>query len=144
MTAADSLAYRIRIKKTDCEAIAARAKDNLPNEVCGLIAGRIEEGVKIVERVYFLTNSDASPEHFSMDPREQLSAVKDMRANGIALLGNFHTHPETPARPSEEDVRLAYDPSISYLILSLAREKPLLKAFHIENGIASPEEVDLE
>ncbi|MDR3354760.1 MAG: M67 family metallopeptidase [Synergistaceae bacterium] len=132
------------MKNSDREAIAAYAKNGLPNEVCGLVAGRAEEGVKIIEKVYFMTNVDASREHFSIDPREQLSAVKDMRANGLALLGNFHSHPETPARPSEEDIRLAYDPSISYLILSLAGEEPMLKAFHIENGIASSEEVDLE
>jgi proteasome lid subunit RPN8/RPN11 len=144
MTTAGSSAYRVRIKNSDRDAIAAHAKDGLPNEVCGLLAGRFEEGVKIIEKVYFMTNVDASREHFSMDPREQLSAVKDMRANGLVLLGNFHSHPETPARPSDEDIRLAYDPSISYLILSLAGEKPMLKAFHIENGSASPEEVELE
>jgi proteasome lid subunit RPN8/RPN11 len=144
MTTAGGSAYRIRIKNSDCDAIAAHAKNGLPNEVCGLVAGHLEEGVKIIEKVYFMTNVDASREHFSMDPREQLSAVKDMRTNGLVLLGNFHSHPETPARPSEEDIRLAYDPSISYLILSLTGEKPLLKAFHIENGIATPEEVEPE
>ena len=44
-----------------------------------------------------------------MDPKEQLKAIKDMRANGLTPLGNWHSHPETPARPSQEDIRLAYD-----------------------------------
>lgn len=141
--AAGSPGYTVRIKKSDREAMAAYAKNGLPNEVCGLIAGHVEaeEGAKVIEKVYFTANADGSREHFSIDPREQLSAVKDMRANGLVPLGNFHSHPETPARPSAEDIRLAYDPSASYLILSLMEEKPVLKAFHIENGVVSPEEV---
>jgi proteasome lid subunit RPN8/RPN11 len=144
MMTADSAAYKVRIKQSDREAIAAYGKNGLPNEVCGLIAGRIEEEerVKIVEKVYFTANVDASREHFSIDPREQLLAVKDMRANGLVPLGIFHSHPETPARPSAEDILLAYDPSASYLILSLTEDPPVLKAFHIQNGIALPEEME--
>lgn len=107
--------------------------DGLPNESCGLIAGKIEGEEKIIEKVYLLTNIDASREHFSMDPKEQLAAVKDARANQLTMLGNFHSHPESPSRPSEEDKRLAYDPTAEYLILSLQEENnPVLKAFGID------------
>jgi proteasome lid subunit RPN8/RPN11 len=133
----------LRIKASDYKAITAHSKKNLPHEACGLIAGRVEGEVKTVEKVYFMTNIDASGEHFSIDPREHLSAVKDMRANSLLPLGNFHSHPETPARPSEEDIRLAYDSSASYLILSLAEDEPVLKAFHIEDRITSPEEIEI-
>ncbi|MEN6461970.1 MAG: M67 family metallopeptidase [Syntrophomonas sp.] len=116
--------------------------NELPNEACGLLAGRIEHGQKSVEKVYFLTNVDHSPEHFSMDPKEQLSAVKDMRANGWVLLGNFHSHPATPARPSQEDIRLAFDPAKSYLIMSLMdKDKVVLKGFNIVNQHVSAEEL---
>jgi proteasome lid subunit RPN8/RPN11 len=87
-----------------------------------------------VEKIYLLGNQDQSREHFSISPREQLAAVKDMRSNGLVPLGNFHSHPETPARPSEEDISLAYDPAASYLILSLAGGAPVLKNFHIEQA----------
>jgi proteasome lid subunit RPN8/RPN11 len=116
----------------------------LPKESCGLIAGRVEGDVKTIEKIYPLTNIDSSSEHFSIDPREQLSAVKDMRKNGFVPLGNFHSHPETPARPSEEDVHLAHDPSASYIIVSLAGASPVMKSFHIEAGIASEEEIMTE
>jgi proteasome lid subunit RPN8/RPN11 len=43
-----------------------------------------------------------------------------MRKKGFVLLGNFHSHPSTPSRPSEEDMRLAFDPKLSYIIISLA------------------------
>ena len=49
------------------------------------------------------------------------------------MIGNFHSHPESPSRPSEEDKRLAFDPNIEYLILSLMdAENPVLKAFGVD------------
>ena len=119
--------------KSDYEKILAHCKEGLPNESCGLLGGTKEGDVKTIEKVYLLTNIDASNEHFSMDPKEQFAAVKDMRANGYQLLGNFHSHPESPSRPSEEDKRLAFDTKINYLILSLMdMENPVLNAFVID------------
>ena len=105
-----------------------------PDEACGLIAGtELDDGTRKIEKVYLLTNIDHTNEHFSIDPKEQLAAVKDMRANGLVPLGNWHSHPETPSRPSEEDKRLANDSRASYLILSLEKEDhPVLNAFHVE------------
>lgn len=123
----------LTLKKEHFETILQHCKDGLPNESCGLLAGTIDGDKKVIEKVYLLTNIDASREHFSMDPREQLAAVKDARANGLTLIGNFHSHPESPSRPSEEDKRLAYDPNSEYLILSLQDEaNPVLKAFGID------------
>lgn len=121
------------IKKADYEKIVTHGKNGLPNEACGLLGGRVEGTDKYIEKVYLLTNVDQSNEHFSMDPKEQLQAVKDIRTNGYVLIGNFHSHPESPSRPSEEDKRLAYDTKISYLILSLEQiEKPVLNSFLID------------
>lgn len=121
------------LKKEDYEKILAHCKEGLPNEACGLIGGTIEGDKRSIQKVYLLTNIDQSNEHFSMDPKEQLAAVKDMRANGLKLLGNFHSHPESPSRPSEEDKRLAYDSKVNYLILSLMDlENPVFNAFRID------------
>ena len=128
------------LKKEDYEKILAHCKEGLPNEACGLIGGTIEGDKRSIQKVYLLTNIDQSNEHFSMDPKEQLAAVKDARAAGLAMLGNFHSHPESPSRPSEEDKRLAYDSKASYMILSLMdRENPVLNSFKI-NGTASEKE----
>lgn len=90
----------IYLKKSDYEKILEHAKSELPNEACGLIAGEINGEDKIIKKVYLLTNIDRSNEHFSLDPKEQLSAIKDMRANNLVPLGNWHSHPESPSRPS--------------------------------------------
>lgn len=118
----------IILSKEQLDSLVEHAKKVLPNEDCGLLGGTVSGDVKTVKKIYFLTNTDASPEHFSMEPAEQFAAVKDMRSNGLQLLGNFHSHPSTPARPSEEDKRLVFDTKLSYLILSLEAE-PSLKSF---------------
>ena len=123
----------LQMKKTDYEKILSHCIQGLPNEACGLLGGIREESLAKVGKVYLLQNVDASNEHFSMDPKEQLAAVKDMREQGYTLLGNFHSHPESPSRPSEEDKRLAYDSTVYYLILSLEdRDNPVLNAFRID------------
>ena len=135
----------IQLKKSDFEKMLAHAQKELPDEACGLIAGEISGTDKIVKKVYLLTNIEHSNEHFSLDPKEQLAAVKDMRANGLVPLGNWHSHPESPSRPSEEDKRLAYDSKASYMILSLMdRENPVLNSFHIEETDAEKELLQIE
>ncbi|MBR6045652.1 MAG: M67 family metallopeptidase [Ruminococcus sp.] len=131
----------IKLRKSDYDKIVAHAKKEAPVEACGLIAGELEGGDKIVKKVYILTNIDHAEEHFTLDPKEQLSAVKDMRAEGLVPLGNWHSHPVSPSRPSEEDKRLAYDSSASYMILSLMDEEPVLNSFHIEGDKAEKEQL---
>ncbi|MDF1493418.1 M67 family metallopeptidase [Caproiciproducens sp. CPB-2] len=132
----------IILKKQQIGEMIRHSIAGLPNESCGLIAGTVENDCKTIERVYLLRNIDESPEHFSMDVREQFAAVADMRKNGWKLIGNFHSHPQTPSRPSQEDIRLAFDPSLSYLILSLAnRREPVLNSFLIRNQSVEKEEI---
>lgn len=135
----------IKLTKSDFEKILAHAVKELPDEACGLIAGTVESGDKEIKKVYLLTNIDHSNEHFSLDPKEQLEAIKDMRKNGFVPLGNWHSHPESPSRPSEEDKRLAFDIKASYMILSLMdRENPVLNSFKITGDTAEKEELVIE
>ena len=135
----------IKLSKSDYEKILKHAESELPNEACGLIGGVTEGGDKLIKKVYLLTNTDHSNEHFSMDPKEQLASIKDMRANGFVPLGNWHSHPESPSRPSDEDKRLAYDSKASYMILSLMnREEPVLNSIHISGTDSEKEQLVIE
>ncbi len=80
----------IKLSKSDYEKILHHAESELPNEACGLIGGVKEGSDKIIKKVYLLTNIDHSNEHFSLDPKEQLAAIKDMRAEGLIPPGT-HT-----------------------------------------------------
>ncbi|MGN1030783.1 MAG: M67 family metallopeptidase, partial [Butyricicoccaceae bacterium] len=118
------------------------AKRCVPEEACGLLAGVQDGDKKIVHKLYITENVDHTNEHFTIDPREHLNVLKDARQFGWRILGNIHSHPETPSRPSEEDKRLAADPAASYLILSLSDPAgPVLKSFRIEKEISEQEEL---
>jgi len=118
--------------------IVTHARVDAPIEACGLLAGA--DGV--VKRAYRLTNCDASPEHFSLDPREQFAAAKEMRAAGLELLAVYHSHPASPARMSDEDLRLALAPGMRYVIVSLVNaEQPEIKSFTIGDGIPLEEPI---
>ena len=128
----------IIVPQSIVDEIVEQARNELPDEACGVLIGSGNE----VKKRFPMTNVDHSPEHFSFDPREQFQALRDARNEDLQIIANYHSHPETPARPSQEDIRLAYDPSIVYLILSLQnREKPVLKAFEIKEGKATQVEV---
>lgn len=123
--------------RMDCkmyDEVVRYAREHLPEESCGLIAGETDGENVIIKKVYFLENIDHAEDHFSMDPREQLKTVKDMRENGYKALGNWHSHPSSPSRPSVEDINLAYDKGASYMILSFLTEAPVINSFHIEDG----------
>lgn len=124
---------KIQLTREHYQQMVLQARREFPLECCGLLAGtKTKQGVS-VEKLYPLTNIDQSSEHFSLDPKEQFAALKQMRAEGMELVGNYHSHPASPSRPSEEDKRLAYDSNTLYAILSLKDEEPVLNFFKITN-----------
>jgi proteasome lid subunit RPN8/RPN11 len=130
----------IQVPRAIHDDMISHAKDGFPLEVCGILGGSGET----VTTIYRMTNTDASNEHFMMDPKEQFAVVKDLRARGIAMLAIYHSHPETPARPSEEDIRLALTPDVSYLIISLAdAAAPIVKSYKIRSGNVQAETLEL-
>lgn len=129
----------LQIPKKVYNQIIAHAKRDLPIEACGYLAGKDGKISYAVE----MDNIDKSPEHFSFDPQEQFDAFKKAQKDGLRLIGTYHSHPSTPARPSKEDIKLAYDPIISYIIISLQEETPDMKSFKIKNGEVSNEEIEV-
>lgn len=120
------------------EEMIDHARNGFPLEVCGILGG---DGGR-VSVCYPMTNTDASNEHFMMEPKEQFAVVKDLRARGISMQAIYHSHPETPARPSEEDIRLALTPMVSYVIVSLADPAaPDVKSYKITDGVSQIEEL---
>jgi [CysO sulfur-carrier protein]-S-L-cysteine hydrolase len=117
------------------QAIIDHAQAGFPLEVCGILGGN----AAAVTSHFPMTNTDASNEHFMMDPKEQFAVVKALRAAGEEMLVIYHSHPESPARPSQEDIRLALTPNVFHLIVSLQeRETPVARAFKITEGVVEP------
>ena len=120
----------MKIPKKLYNQIILHAKNDLPNEACGYLAGQDD----IVVKAYPVKNVDHSHAHFSFDPEEQFAAIKDMRKKNLVPVAVYHSHPETPARPSKEDIRLAYDPDINHVIISLSGDFPDIKSFRIKKN----------
>ena len=129
------------------DSILSQAQRDAPIESCGYALGIRQDDDIIITENRPLTNVDHSAEHFSFDPKEQFAAVKYARTNGLSVIGNWHSHPASPSRPSEEDKRLAYDPNAFYFIISLAPEVsghpyvpeglPVLNAFKVAGGVVT-------
>jgi len=128
----------LQIPQEIIDGIIRQAQNELPNEACGLLTGIGD----VVFQQYPLTNIDHSPEHFSFDPQEQFTVLKEARRSGQKIIANYHSHPSSPARPSDEDIRLANDPNIVYIIVSLAASEPVIRAFtRLPDGGMSPCEI---
>jgi len=120
--------------------MTVQARDELPNEACGLLAG---SGGMVVKH-YPIRNADQSPVHYRMEPKEQLQAMIDIDDRGWELAAIYHSHTHTRAYPSGTDIRLAAYPDTLYLILSLAGSEPDLRAFRIVDEKVTEVELQIE
>ena len=119
---------KLEIPTTIFQQMVTQAKALAPIEDCGILAGRDGK----VEKFYNMTNTDNSSTHYMMDPTDQFAAVKDIRSAGLEMLAIYHSHPETPARPSAVDIRLALTPNVIYVIVSLQNNNgSVVKGFNI-------------
>jgi len=108
-----------------------QAEAEAPIEACGILAGSDSK----VEKLYKMTNADKSNNHFLMEPTEQFKVIKDIRSAGLKVLAIYHSHPATPARLSQEDIRLSLTPDVTYVIVSLRESScPAVKGFLIDDG----------
>ena len=121
------------------DELIEQARKDAPKETCGYLLGKDGD----VTENYWMENIDHSSEHFSFAPKDQFAALRYARQHGLKILANWHSHPASPSRPSQEDLRLANDPTIRYAILSLLDGEPKLNSFKILNGEVVDKEVHL-
>lgn len=118
----------LKLSRAQVEAMSEHGQEEYPNECCGLLAGRAGR----VEYVFRGTNLDRSPYTYNLDPKELLQFNKSIDAQGLELLGIYHSHTQSPAYPSRTDVAKAFYPDAAYVIVSLQnREAPEVRAFRI-------------
>ena len=118
------------LRQDHFDAIVSHAVESSPDECCGLIGGTTDSKAKTI---YRLRNVTPNPQlAYEAAPEDLFAAQRHMREQGETLLAIYHSHPRSAdPSPSETDVRLAYYPSATYLIVGLAGEKPVIKAFKI-------------
>jgi len=135
---------RLILKSEDYQKILKYSLQHKPVEACGIIAGIIDEdaGKYFSTKVYLMENTKNSPEHYLMEPEEQFDVFKDMRKNELDFISVFHSHPHSPARPSQEDIEMANYNEAIYLIISLQQEQEDFRAYFIQNE--QPQEIEVE
>ena len=131
---------RLVIPQPIIAAIEIQAQNEAPNEACGILGGIGET----VLTQYPMTNADKSPDHFTLVPAEQFSVIRKLRAAGQTMLAVYHSHPASPARPSEEDIRLAFASDVVYVILSLEDPDAAdIRGFYIENNLVTSVPIEI-
>jgi len=131
------------------ERIIAQGRAGKPLEICGFLAGSKNGDATRVQEVFPIDSDDASEVTYTMNPVQQLRAMKEVSARGLEIVGIYHTHPATVPYPSVTDVKQAHwgdtddllYPGYSYLIVSLRDvENPEPRSFKIE-GWRIPEDI---
>jgi proteasome lid subunit RPN8/RPN11 len=128
--------FRLQIPRKQWSRILSHAIAELPNECCGLLAGRfVEKSAEPdtrrarVEQCYPLVNAAASPKEYLSDPRSMFDAVRDMRRLGFDVLAVYHSHPTSDPVPSRTDLQRNYSPEVVNLIISLKAAEPQIRGW---------------
>jgi proteasome lid subunit RPN8/RPN11 len=121
----------VKISRQLIDEMVAHAREDLPNECCGMVGGRDGEATEVVR----VANAAASPLRYEMDPQGQYDALKAIEVDGRELLAIYHSHTKSAAYPSQTDVNQAVAwPDQVYLIVSLADpEAPEVKAYLLKD-----------
>ena len=107
----------MRIPQSLIDEMVAHAREDLPNECCGMVGGADGEATEVIR----VENSAASPLRYEMDPKGQYDAYTAIEGNGRELLAIYHSHTKSPAYPSQTDLNHAVAwPDQIYVIVSLA------------------------
>jgi proteasome lid subunit RPN8/RPN11 len=121
----------MRIAQSLIDEMVAHAREDLPNECCGMVGGVDGEATVVIPVV----NSAASPLRFEMDPQGQYDALKAIEDDRKEMLAIYHSHTKSAAYPSQTDVNQAVNwPEAIYLIVSLQdAQSPDVKGYWLKD-----------
>lgn len=128
----------MRISLANLDRLIEHAGQEAPNECCGYL--RAKDGA--VEEVFRAVNERNSPYGYELDPKS-LFAVNDLDDEGFEV-GIYHSHPRSPAEPSQTDINLANYPGWTYWIVSLGGDQPDVRAWRIVDGRVDEEPVEID
>lgn len=132
----------MRISQTLIDEMVAHAREDLPNECCGMVGGRDGEATDVIR----VANAAASPLRYEMDPTAQYEAWKAIEDEGKELLAIYHSHTKSAAYPSQTDVNQAVAwPDQVYVIVSLADEDtPDVKGYFLKDLRIADAEISID
>ncbi len=110
------------------DVIVAHAREAAPAECCGVLIGRDGNVVDAVRT----RNAADRPTRFLIDPADHFAAIRVARARQLEVVGYYHSHPHSPARPSDTDIAEATYPDHLSMIVSLASDPPDLRLYRFD------------
>lgn len=142
----------LRLAAGAADQIRREGSAGYPNEICGLLTGRVDGPVRVALQAWPMTNAWDEPDaragivrqddppiegepgaeawgahgrerRFVIEPTEMMQAMTRARKEGVEIVGVYHSHPDHPAAPSVFDRDAAW-PDWSYLILSVTGGEP--------------------
>jgi [CysO sulfur-carrier protein]-S-L-cysteine hydrolase len=130
----------VRIGRDMIDEMVAHAREEAPNECCGLVASSNGDAV----RIYRARNAEHSPVKYVVDPRDQIRIQNDIDDHGWDLGAIYHSHTRTEPFPSQTDINLARNwPDPLYVIVGVASAKPDVRAFRIVDGRVCEAELEV-
>jgi proteasome lid subunit RPN8/RPN11 len=120
-----------RVKADVLTEVVRHAREAAPAECCGLLLGHDDE---IAEAVRTRNVADQDQSRFVVDPKDHIDGRREARRRGLEVVGFYHSHPRSPASPSETDREEASYPGHLYLIVSLAGSAPDVAMFRLDRG----------
>lgn len=137
------MAVIARLRRSHIDEMIAHAREDAPNECCGLVA---RQGDAIVA-VHRAANAEHSPYRFSIDAREQLRIQREMDEAGTEWAGFYHSHTGTPAVPSPTDIRQMstfFGPPYVHFVIGLKDpDNPEVRVWYIEDGDRAEHEYEI-
>ncbi|MBC7189868.1 M67 family metallopeptidase [Candidatus Aerophobetes bacterium] len=131
----------IILKKEQLNFIIEHCRREYPLEACGILLGKDKK----VEEIFSTKNARNSSTEYLVDPEEQFRIFKKIWKREKELVGIYHSHPVSPAYPSEKDKKMAFYPEASYIIVSLQNfVSPEVKSFRLKEGRVSEEKIIIE
>jgi proteasome lid subunit RPN8/RPN11 len=130
----------MRIPRAIFDDLIAHAREDAPNECCGMIGTKDGRAVQ----AFRTRNAAASPLRYEMDPNEQLKVYNAIEDAGLDLGAIYHSHTRSEPYPSQTDINLAAWPDSLYLIIGVAGDEPDLRGYRIVDGRIDEAELTVE
>lgn len=129
----------MRVPQSIVDAMVAHAREDAPDECCGLIGARDGQAA----RLYRARNRFASPYRYELEPADMHRILEELDDEGMNLGILYHSHPRTAPEPSQTDINLA-NPllgDVLYAIVSLRGDEPEIRYWRIAGNTV--QEVDV-
>jgi [CysO sulfur-carrier protein]-S-L-cysteine hydrolase len=131
----------MRISRRLLDEVIAHAREDAPNECCGMIASQNGEAVA----VHRAANAAASPLRYEIEAREQYRIQTEIEDSGLDLGAIYHSHTRSAPVPSQTDINLAFYPEALYVIVGLADvSNPDVRAWSIVDGQVTEQQLAVD